>query len=125
MDPYLKWFQMIAASSFATMVGLVLILRPAEPETTAFWLVALALILITAVLIARQSRRIHVLADDDFFLETDSRDAADRRVTSEAAQSVEPDGGSVKLDDLQSQLQSLLGVLREQRESIHRSLKDR
>jgi hypothetical protein len=116
---------MIAASSFATMVGLVLILRPAEPETTAFWLVALALILITAVLIARQSRRIHVLADDDFFLETDNRDAADRRVTSEPAQSLEPDGGSVKLDDLQNQLQSLLGVLREQRESIHRSLKDR
>jgi uncharacterized protein (DUF58 family) len=126
LDPYLKWFQMIVASSFATMLGLVLILRPVEPDTTVlFWLVALALILMTAVLIARQSRKIQVLVEDDPSTNSDGRDAMFRSVPSEPAESIEPNGGSVRLDDLQNQLQSLLGVLRQQRESIHRSVGDR
>jgi hypothetical protein len=137
VDIYLKWFQMLVASSFATVAGLIFIVRPAANVTTLFWLGSVGLILFTAMLIAHQSRKVRILHEDEGATESDSSDAIvpapqqigfvtrsyeDRReAVMKRMGSSEPQ--SIKRDDMQKHLQSLLQDLRHQRALIQRSLK--
>jgi len=126
MDIYLRWFQMIVAGSFAAVAGIIFIVRPAETETTLFLLVALGLILFTAVLIARQSRKVHVLHEDDSVAENDFSDTtipAPERIGFISRTHDWSEPRPLNLDGMQQQLQSLLQDVRRQRELIQRPLK--
>jgi hypothetical protein len=135
MDLYLKWFQMILVSLFATVAGMIFIFSPAATETTMFWLGAVGLILFTAVLIAHQTRRLHVPQERDSAAANDSPNAIITvpeqigfvaRTDENAKVVVRRQTGlselqPIKLDDIQKQLQSLLHDVHQQRELIQRS----